>query len=58
MHGLTRAEMEHNERYNPVDVMFNLTETKFGQSLWARNDYLEVIVSGRFPVAVEFLECK
>lgn len=53
MHGLTRAELERVERYNPIDVLFNLGQVQFGQSEWNRNDYLEAIVGGRFPVAVE-----
>lgn len=53
MHGLTRAEMERAERYNPIDVLFKLDEVQFGQSAWTRNDYLEAIVAGRFPVGVE-----
>ena len=53
MHGLTRAEMERIERYNPIDVLFNLGQVQFGQSEWSRSDYLEAIVGGRFPVAVE-----
>lgn len=53
MHGLTRAEMERSERYNPVDCFFELEQVQFGQSEWIRNDYLEAIVGGRFPVAVE-----
>ncbi len=53
MHGLTRAEMERIERYNPIDVLFRLGQGHFGQSEWRRNDYLEAIVGGRFPVAVE-----
>lgn len=53
MHGLTRAEMERIERYNPIDALFNLVHVQFGQSEWTRNDYLEAIVGGRFPVAVE-----
>ena len=53
MHGLTRAEMARTERYNPVDVLFDLDQVQFGQSEWTRNDYLEAIVSGRFPVGVE-----
>ncbi len=53
MHGLTRTEMERIERYNPIDVLFNLGQVQFGQSEWSRSDYLEAIVGGRFPVAVE-----
>lgn len=53
MHGLTRAEMERTERYNPIDALFTLGQVQFGQSEWSRNDYLEAIVGGRFPVAVE-----
>ncbi|MDE0117304.1 MAG: DUF4143 domain-containing protein [bacterium] len=53
MHGLTRAEMERIERYNPIDVLFNLGQVQFGRSEWSRSDYLEAIVGGRFPVAVE-----
>lgn len=53
MHGLTRAEMERTERYNPIDALFQLEQVQFGQSEWTRNDYLEAIVGGRFPVAVE-----
>ena len=53
MHGLTRAEIERSERYNPVDCFFDLKQVQFGQSEWSRNDYLEAIVGGRFPVAVE-----
>ena len=53
MHGLTRAEMERAERYNPVDVLFKLAQVKFAPSEWNRNDYLEAIVAGRFPVAVD-----
>ena len=53
MHGLTRAEMERSERYNPIDVLFKLDQVQFGQSEWSRNDYLEAIVGGRFPVAVQ-----
>lgn len=53
MHGLTRAEMERIERYNPIDALFTLGQVQFGQSEWSRNDYLEAIVGGRFPVAVE-----
>ena len=53
MHGLTQAELERVERYNPIDVLFKLDQVQFGQSEWSRNDYLEAIVGGRFPVAVE-----
>ncbi len=53
MHGLTRAEMERVERYNPVDALFRLEQVQFGPSEWNRNDYLEAIVAGRFPVAVD-----
>ena len=53
MHGLTRAEMERTERYNPIDALFNLSQVQFRQSEWSRNEYLEAIVGGRFPVAVE-----
>ena len=53
MHGLTRAEMERVERYNPIDAMFKLDQGQFAPSEWNRNDYLEAIVGGRFPVAVE-----
>ncbi|WP_419847416.1 ATP-binding protein [Candidatus Poriferisocius sp.] len=53
MHGLTRAEMERNERYNPIDDLFELEQMQFGQSEWTRNDYLEAMLGGRFPVAVE-----
>lgn len=53
MHGLTRAEMERIERYNPIDALFNLGQVQFAQSEWGRSDYLEAIVGGRFPVAVE-----
>ena len=53
MHGLTRAEIERSDRYNPVDALFNLDHVQFRQSEWTRSDYLEAIVAGRFPVAVE-----
>ena len=53
MHGLTWAEMERAEWYNPIDVLFKLDQVQFGQSDWTRNDYLEAIVGGRFPMAVE-----
>lgn len=53
MHGLTRAEMERVERYNPIDALFKLDQGQFAPSEWNRNDYLEAIVGGRFPVAVE-----
>ncbi|WP_419837569.1 ATP-binding protein [Candidatus Poriferisodalis sp.] len=53
MHGLTRAEMERVERYNPVDALFRLEQVQFARSEWNRNDYLEAIVAGRFPVAVD-----
>ncbi len=53
MHGLTRAEIAGIERYNPLDVLFRLSGVQFEQSQWTRNDYLEAIVGGRFPVAVD-----
>lgn len=53
MHGLTRAEMERVEQYNPIDALFKLDQGQFAPSEWNRNDYLEAIVGGRFPVAVE-----
>lgn len=53
MHGLARAEMERVDRYNPVDALFNLGQVQFAASEWRRNDYLEAIVAGRFPVAVD-----
>lgn len=53
MHGLTRAEMERVERYNPVDALFKLDQVQFASSPWRRNDYLEAIAAGRFPVAVD-----
>ncbi|WP_419944563.1 ATP-binding protein [Candidatus Poriferisodalis sp.] len=53
MHGLSWAEMERVERYNPIDALFNLDQVQFASSEWRRNDYLEAIVAGRFPVAVD-----
>ncbi len=53
MHGLTQAELQRDEHYNPVDALFRLGHVQFGPSEWSRHDYLEAITAGQFPVAVE-----
>lgn len=55
MYGLTQAELERNSRYNPVDVFFGDRAPLFGHSDLLRSDYLERIVAGRFPAAVELV---
>jgi len=53
MYGLTRAELERDSRYNPIDTFFNDAAPGFRNSDLSRNDYLERITAGRFPAAVE-----
>lgn len=53
MHGLTQAELLHDNIYNPIDAFFNKGQPNFGRSDLSRTDYLNKIVAGRFPIAVD-----
>lgn len=53
MYGLTQAELDRDSRYNPVDLFFANEPAAFGHSELTRNDYLQRITAGRFPVAVD-----
>ncbi len=49
MLGLTQAERERRDDYNPIDAIFEPGRQRFQQSEYRRNDYLSMIVAGRFP---------
>lgn len=53
MYGLTQAELERDGSYNPIDAFFADTAPKFAHSDLERSDYLDRIVAGRFPAAVD-----
>ena len=52
MSGLTQAELEDDNSYNPIDTMFGAGPPRFGHSDLSRRDYLNRIVAGRFPDVV------
>ncbi len=52
MFGLTQAELGFNVAYNPIDALFDHTNTDFGPSSLTRDDYLDRIVAGRFPAVI------
>ena len=54
MFGLTRAELENNAGFNPIDALFSPGCRAFQHSDIERSDYLEMIATGRFPAAVEY----
>ena len=53
MHGLTQAELEANNVYNPVDAFFDISAPGFHHSDLSRSDYLDRIVMGRFPAVTD-----
>lgn len=53
MSGLTQGEIEHNNVYNPVDALFATDPPTGDNSDLTRVDYLERIVAGRFPYALD-----
>ncbi len=51
MFGLTQAELERRDDYNPIDGFFDRDDRTYQQSELRRSDYLATIVAGRFPAA-------
>lgn len=51
--GLTQEEIEHNNAYNSVDTLFATDPPAGDDSDLTRVDYLERIVAGRFPYALD-----
>lgn len=53
MAGLTQSELNNNNLYNPVDAFFSGHNSAAAPSELTRLDYLERIVSGRFPAVIK-----
>lgn len=56
MYGLTQGELEYNNAYNPIDAFFSDPQPSFENSDLQRSDYLNRIVTGRFPDVVALSE--
>ena len=54
MYGLTQSEVARDAAYNPIDTWFDTDVPAFGPSQMSRADYIDRIVSGRFPAALRY----